>query len=290
MKITVNAAAKINLFLDITGRLGNDYHSLFTLMQSVGLYDTVTLELRPSGGITFSCSDKTLPTDRSNLAWKAAEAFFTATGAETPGLAIHIAKRIPQAAGLAGGSADAAAVLAGLNQLQGTNLSAARLSAIGLSVGSDVPFCLQGGTMLAQHTGAVLSPLPPLSPCHILLVRPEQQVSTRAAYQAYDEAGTIHRPDTLGFLDAAARGDFRGICRCAANVFEQVVEVERRVEIKAILRTHGAALAQMSGSGPSIFGLFEEEADARQCADALAALPVEVFLCEPVERGLEIFT
>jgi len=285
-KITVHAAAKINLFLDILGRLENGYHSLCMLMQSVSLYDRVTLEQTECGGLAFACDDDSLPCDAGNLAVKAARAFLDAAGIADASVCIRLEKQIPKAAGLAGGSADAAAVIAGLDRLYEANFSTARLCEIGLRVGSDVPFCLTGGTMLAQNTGEILSPLPPLAPCGILIVKPQQEVSTAAAYNAFDEAERIHRPNTLQMLDAAARRDFARICRYSANVFEQVVEVPQRVEIKRIMRSCNAVLAQMSGSGPSIFGLFENSQDAKKCAQQLEELELETFFCNPIEKSL----
>ena len=159
MKITVNAAAKLNLFLDILRRLDNGYHSLFMIMQSVSLYDTVEVSLSHSGKIVVSCSDPSLPSDERNIAYKAAELFFSRAGIEDHGVNIAITKRIPNAAGLAGGSADAAAVLYALNRLFDCRLSETELLKAGAAVGADVPFCLTGGTRLAQNTGEVLSVL-----------------------------------------------------------------------------------------------------------------------------------
>ena len=285
-KLEIHAAAKINLFLDILGRLDNGYHSLCMLMQSVSLYDRVTLEKTEGGGLAFVCDDASLPTDAGNLAVKGARAFLDAAGITDACVCIRLEKQIPKAAGLAGGSADAAAVIAGLDRLYETNFSTARLCEIGLRVGSDVPFCLTGGTMLAQNTGEILSPLPPLAPCSILIAKPAQDVSTAAAYSAFDAAEKIHRPNTLQMLDAAARGDFARICRYSANVFEQVVEVPQRVEIKRIMRGCGAVLAQMSGSGPSIFGLFKNPQNAKNCTTQLEALEVETFFCNLIEKSL----
>lgn len=283
MKITVNAPAKINLFLDIIGKLDNGYHSLFMVMQSVGLSDTVTVEESDQCGIFLSCSDSRLPSDQSNIAYKAAAAFFKKTCVE-PKVKIGIEKRIPFAAGLAGGSADAAAVIVGLNELYKTGLSQAELCKIGLSVGSDVPFCIVGGTCLSQNTGGVLSSLEPLKDCFIVLAKPEAGVSTAEAYAAADNA-YIYRPDSMRMLDACEKGDFEGICKHAGNVFEQVIEVADRVEFKRIMRSCGSSLCQMSGSGPTVFGLFENENDAQKCAQELKKICPNVFVTVPVNHG-----
>lgn len=282
MKITVDAPAKINLFLDIIGRLDNGYHSLFMVMQSIGLSDRVTLE-KTEGGIYLSCSDSRLPSDEKNIAYKAAAAFFKYTGIE-PGVKIAIEKRIPFAAGLAGGSADAAAVIVGLDKIYETNLSERELCKIGLTVGSDVPFCIVGGTCLSQNTGGVLSALEPLKDCFIVLAKPEAGVSTAEAYAAADNT-YLYRPDSMRMLDACEKGDFEGICKYAGNVFEQVIEVADRVEFKRIMRDNGCSLCQMSGSGPTVFALFEDETDAGNCAEELRKICPNVFVTTPVSHG-----
>lgn len=286
MKIIVDAPAKINLFLDIIGRLDNGYHSLFMVMQSVGLSDKIELERCEEAGIFLECSDKRLPSDEKNIAYKAAAAFFKQTGIE-PSIKIGVQKRIPFAAGLAGGSADAAGVIVGLNKIYGTDLSVHKLCKIGLSVGSDVPFCIVGGTCLSQNTGGVLSPLEPLKECFIVLAKPEAGVSTAEAYAAADNTH-LYRPDSMRMLDACEKGDFEGICKYAGNVFEQVIEVADRVEFKGIMRKHGCSLCQMSGSGPTVFALFENKADAENCADELKKICPNVFVTEPVSRGATV--
>ena len=283
MKITVDAPAKINLFLDIIGRLDNGYHSLFMVMQSVGLSDKVTLEKNDKNGIALSCSDSRLPSDESNIAYKAAKAFFSHTGIE-PCVRIEIEKRIPFAAGLAGGSADAAAVIVGLDEMFKTNLSEHELCKIGLKVGSDVPFCIVGGTCLSQNTGGVLSALEPLKDCYIVLAKPEAGVSTAEAYAAADNTH-LYRPDSMRMLDACEKGDFEGICKYAGNVFEQVIEVADRVEFKRIMRSNGCSLCQMSGSGPTVFALFDDEGSANNCANELKEICPNVFVTAPVSHG-----
>lgn len=285
MKITAFAPAKINLFLDIIGRLDNGYHSLFMVMQSVSLGDTVTVEECGEKGIFLTCSERRLPTDEKNIAYKAAKKFFEAAG-EEPSVKIHIEKKIPFAAGLAGGSADAAAVLVALNEMRDNRFSQTELCKIGLLIGSDVPFCICGGTSLSQNTGGVLSPLEPLEECYIVLAKPECSVSTAEAYAAADSAYLYH-PDSMRMLDACEKGDFKGICKYAGNVFEQVIEVADRVEYKRIMRKHGAALCQMSGSGPTVFAIFENRKNAEDCAEELRKICPEVFVTVPVSHGVK---
>ena len=284
-QMTVKAYAKINLFLDILARLDTGYHSLFMYMQSIDLFDRVTL--RKAEAMRCTCDNRKIPSDERNIAYKAAKAFFQATGIDGA-VQIHIEKHIPSAAGLAGGSADGAAVLQGLNRLYDVNLPHTALCRIGAKVGADIPFCIMGGSMLAQNIGDVLSPLPDLPDCWIVLVKPGCDVSTAAAYAQADACRTLAPLDRIRFLSAAAAADLDGICRYAGNVFEQVVEVPGRVKIKKIMREHNAALAQMSGSGPSVFGLFLQEADAVSCIEALKTLTDDVFLCRPTRRGTSL--
>lgn len=283
MKITVNAPAKINLFLDIIGKLDNGYHSLFMVMQSIGLYDTVTVEKSNESGIFLTCSEEKLPCDEKNIAYKAAAAFCKKFGIE-PNVKIHIEKRIPFAAGLAGGSADAAAVIVALDKLYETSLSEFELCKTGLLTGSDVPFCIKGGTCLSQNTGGILSPLEPLKDCFIVLAKPEAGVSTAEAYAAADST-YLYKPDSMRMLDACEKGDFEGICKYAGNVFEQVIEVAERVEFKKIMRKHGCSLCQMSGSGPTVFALFENKENAEDCAEELKKICPNVFVTTPVNHG-----
>ena len=259
--IRVTAPAKINLFLDILGRLENGFHSLFMVMQSVDLCDEITVD-KGNGGISLTCSDTRLPQDSRNIAYKAAAAFFEATDID-PNAVITIEKKIPFEAGLAGGSADAAAVIVGLDELYGTKLSKQAMCDIGLKVGSDVPFCIMGGTCIAQNRGEVLSRVKPFKDCFIVLAKPEKGVSTAAAFAAADNS-YIYHPDNIRMLDACSSGDFDGICKYAGNVFEQVIEVVERVDIKEVMRNSGAVLYQMSGSGPTVFGLFEDRGTARE--------------------------
>lgn len=286
MKVVYDAAAKINLMLDILARLENGYHSLFMLMQSVDLYDTVTVETDCSGAINITSDEEGIPCDKRNIAYKAAEAFFGFTGKENKGLTIHIEKRIPFAAGMAGGSADGAAVIAALNDIFETDLCEQELCKIGLKVGADVPFCLTGGTRLAQNVGEILSPLPPLDECYIVLAKPERGVSTKEAFAAFDTATNVRHLDTCGMLYAASQGDLYEICKRTKNVFEQLIEVPERVPVKSTLNRHGALAACMSGSGPTVYGIFDDESKAQSAASALKSLVKNIYITKPVKSGL----
>ncbi|MBQ9913787.1 MAG: 4-(cytidine 5'-diphospho)-2-C-methyl-D-erythritol kinase [Clostridia bacterium] len=288
MKVTVKAYAKINLMLDILSTLPNGYHDLFMIMQSVGIYDRVTVDKTDSKNIEITCTKEGVPTDEKNIVHKAAMKFFADTGTENTGIAIHIEKNIPQAAGLAGGSADGAATLVALNELFGTGLSQKEMAQIGGKIGADVPFCIMGGTMAAQYTGTVLSFLPDLEINNIVIVKPKQDVSTGEAYAAFDSAERVRHLDTRGMLMAAATGDEKGVFDRVDNVFEQFIDVPDRVVIKSIMRKHGCECCCMSGSGPSVFGIFEKREDAERCLAELKKSYEEAYLCSSVSKGCEV--
>lgn len=284
----IKAYAKVNLMLDILGTLPNGYHNLWMIMQSVSLYDTVTVTKTDSGKITITCNKEGIPTDKKNIAYKSARAFFEETQIENCGICIDIEKTIPSEAGLAGGSADGAAVIKALNELFGANLTERELCRIGKKVGADIPFCIVGGTCLAQNIGDVVSPLEDIPECFFVLAKPQMGVSTKEAYESFDNASYIRKPKREKMLIAAANGDFDEMCRLSANVFEQVIEVPERVEIKKIMRKHNAKLSLMSGSGPTVYGIFENKEDAESCAEKLKAITKDVFIATPVSRSLEI--
>ncbi len=285
MKVTYKAAAKINLMLDIIATLPNGYHSLFMVMQSVNLFDRITAQKTADGGIALSSNEPAIPCDETNIAHKAAVAFYNYTGIDDRNVKIHIEKKIPFAAGLAGGSADGAGVIAALNDIYATNLTERELCSIGVKVGADVPFCLTGGTRLAQNIGEVLSPLPDLKDCYIVLAKPDIGVATGSAYAEFDKYGVRHL-DTGAMLFAAANGDFDGMCAKVGNVFEQLIEVPQRVPIKAVMYENGAVSACMSGSGPTVFGVFTDKEKAEKTVEQLKEKYSQVYLCQPVKAGV----
>lgn len=286
----VKAAAKINLMLDVLGTLPDGYHSLFMIMQSVDCCDTVEVNLAKTkdAGICIRTADERVPKDERNIAFKAAQAFFEATETVNPGIEIAIEKKIPMAAGLAGGSADAAGVLYCLNTIFKTDLPLLELARIGERVGADVPFSLIGGTALCMDKGGVIAPLRPLQNCSVLLCKPDMGVSTVSAYKLIDSAPRIRHTDKNAMLYAMHNGDYKLLCEKADNVFEQVVEVPKRPYIKGIMREYGADLTLMSGSGPTVYGLFSEARSAEACANMLRRDFREVYVCAPVEHGFEV--
>ena len=288
MQVTVKAYAKINLMLDILSTLPNGYHDLFMVMQSVDIFDTVTVKKTDSKSIKITCDVPSIPTGENNIAHKAATAFFDYTKKENCGIEIDIIKKIPHAAGLAGGSADAAGVITALNALFETNLSEKELIEIGSVVGSDVPFCVLGGTILAQYTGTVLSHLPDLSEEFVIIVKPEQSVSTGAAYSAFDSAERVRHLDTHEMLSAVCSKDRDSYLKHIGNVFEQFIDVPDRVVIKGIMRENNAITSCMSGSGPSVFGIFNNAFDAQNCIAEMKERFDNAYLCSFVNKGCEI--
>ena len=286
----VKAAAKINLMLDILGTLPDGYHSLFMIMQSVDCCDTVEVNRAETGTgkIVIRTADERVPKDERNIAYKAAQAFFEETGVKNPGIEIAIEKKIPMAAGLAGGSADAAGVLYCLNSIFETDLPLLELARVGERVGADVPFSLIGGTALCMDKGGVIAPLRPLQNCTVLLCKPDMGVSTVSAYKMIDSAPRIRHTDKNAMLYAMHHGDYKLMCEKADNVFEQIVEVPKRPHIKGIMRGYGADLTLMSGSGPTVYGLFSDEDSAKACANMLRRDFREVFVCKPVEHGVTV--
>lgn len=280
----ISANAKINLTLDILRRREDGYHELQMVMQAVSLADQLTVVPARGPEGTASADLHFLPTGGKNLAQMAAAAFRAATGLGGQ-VDVTIQKRVPVCAGLAGGSADAAAVLRAMDELTGAGLSPVELAKIGEGVGSDVPFCVLGGTALAEGRGERLTPLPPLPPCHITICKPPFSISTPQLFSRVNVRKIVRRPDTAGTVAALEAGDLAGVARRMYNVFEDVLEPRRMAEIREIesaLIDCGALGASMSGSGPSVFGLFQDQWRAQDACERLKKSYRDVFLCQPV--------
>ena len=279
-----DAPAKINLTLDMTGRRADGYHLLRTVMQTVDLCDTVTL-MPGEDGIRLTLSDETLPADERNTAWKAAALFYEAAEL-TPAVDILIEKRIPQQAGMAGGSADAAAVLRGLNELYDYPLTESVLLMLAEKIGADVPFCVVGGTQLAEGIGEVLTPLSDLPPMGIAVIKPPVGVSTAAAYAAVDSQNLpLHPEKEQGLLSALEAGDAAGVAANLFNVFDDALALPEVAEVKSAVAAFAPLGCQMTGSGSAVFALFSTEEAATACADALATEHPkwETFVCRPTK-------
>ena len=283
-EIEVKAWAKLNLSLDVLGKRENGYHEMKTVMQTASLCDDVRIALTGGGAIEVQSNYSFLPKDGGNIAAKAAEAFFRAAGLSGAGARITLRKRIPVGAGLAGGSADAAAVLRGLNALCGAGMDAAELEALGETLGSDVPFCIRGGTRLAVGRGERLLPAPELPACGIVICKPRFSIRTPELFGRIDSRRSRVHPDTEGLLAAMAAGDVRGTAQRMYNVFEDVLP--RRCSeigvIKSALLDLGALGAVMSGTGSAVFGLFPTPEDAGRAAAAMREHYRESFAAQPV--------
>ncbi len=287
--IGIEVYAKINLGLAVVGRRDDGYHDIDTLFQTVSLADTVALESKAGGaGISLRVEGAQVPEGPSNLAWKAAAAVIERTG--SPGVAIALKKRIPVAAGLAGGSADAAAVLVGMNELYGLGLGLSDLREIGLAIGSDVPFVVRGGTARGRGRGERIEQLPPLRGAWFVLVTPEMAVSAASAYGQ----ARIGLTESAEFIrlncSAIQNGDFRALARGLGNDLEAGVvssypEVGR---VKARLIELGVVAAVMSGSGPTVLGVTTRKEDASGIASRLEGRGWQVHVAEPIETGCTI--
>ena len=284
--LTLSANAKINLTLDILGTREDGYHEVAMIMQEISLHDTLSVGKINQGislTIVIEGQQGNLPADESNLCWKAAALVQKEYNLQE-GVEIHLTKRIPMAAGLAGGSADAAAVLKGMNHLFRLGMTEARLCELGARLGSDIPFCIMGGTMLATGRGEVLTRLPSFPRLSVVLAKPPVGVSTAWAYKTYDAGYDGPHPDNEAMLEAIHGGDAHKAASLLCNVLEGVTETEHPViaDYKRLMMEHGAMASMMSGSGPTVFGLVREKQQAWHLADTLKKYDGEagVFVAE----------
>lgn len=288
--IRLKARAKINLGLDVVRRREDGYHEVKMVMQMLRLYDQIDIEKTQESGILVRSNLSFLPTDERNIAYKAAKVMIDQFGLEQ-GVIIRIEKHIPVAAGMAGGSTDCAAVLYGMNKLFGLRLNQKKLRELGVKLGADVPYCLMRQTALSEGIGEILTPISPLQDCPILIAKPSVSVSTRHVYEhlKLDEQ-TMH-PDIDGIVTALADGDLYGVTDRMANVLETVTVPEHPVidEIKKQMMASGAVNALMSGSGPTVFGIFDDEEKAKKaCEDMKASgLARQIYLTRPFNQKIK---
>ena len=273
--VTLKALAKINLGLDVLGRRENGYHDVRMVMQTIYLYDNVTVEKTEEAGIHLECNLFYLPVDKTNIAYKAAKLLMDEFDIKE-GVRIVLDKHIPVAAGLAGGSANAAAVLVGMNRLFSLGLSQQQLMERGVSLGADVPYCVMRGTVLAEGIGEILTPLPPLPKCYVLIAKPGISVSTKTVYEKLDSQEIVKHPDIDGILEALDKQDIYKVASSMGNVLETVTIGDYPIieEIKDVMKEEGALNAMMSGSGPTVFGIFDDKSKARQAQDRIRKLQI----------------
>ena len=276
--------AKLNLTLDVTASRRDGYHDLTMVMISVDLHDDVGVTLRRDGQVTCQSNFRWIPNDDRNLAVRAVKAFREAVGDPELGADIQMTKRVPVGAGMAGGSTDAAAVLRALNSATGAGLPLEKLREIGLSIGSDVPYCVAGGAMLARGRGELLTPLTELPPWPIVICKPAFSVSTGELFSRVDARRTRTRPDTDGMCRAMAERDLTGVSCRMFNVFEDVLPRNCRevLSVRSQLLDLGASGTVMTGTGSAVFGLFAEDPTAEAAQKALSKTYRECFLTHPI--------
>ncbi len=280
--LTRKAYAKINLGLDVVRRLENGYHEVRMIMQTVGIYDVLTFKAAQSG-IRITTDSAELPVGEDNLIYRAARLLME-EGNVSMGVDIHLEKHIPIAAGMAGGSSDAAATLLGLNELFALGVPKERLRQLGVRIGADVPYCIMGGTALAEGIGELLTPLPPAPQCVLLIAKPDIQVSTKYVYEHLDAGNTWQHPDIDGMRRAIENGDLSGVVARLGNVLETVtIEAYPVIDrIKREMVSGGARGSLMSGSGPTVFGIYDSREQAQAVRDNLErqGLARELFVTE----------
>ena len=269
-KISLPAPAKINLSLDILAKRPDGYHDMQMIMQSVSLADRITLEKNDEGRIILDSDLKYLPKNGKDLAERAADLFFEECGFHA-GVTVTLRKSIPVSAGLAGGSTDAASVLRGLNLLFETGLTRSELCAMGKKLGADIPFCIVGGTALVEGIGEQVTPLPPMPNCSIVLCKPRFGVSTAYVFSKINCSKLREHPDTKGIISAITEQNLTYLSHRLFNVMESVTAAEHTEigDIKTIMLDYGALGCAMSGSGPTVFGIFDNSHNAHTAANML---------------------
>lgn len=269
-KMELKALGKINLGLDVLGRRENGYHDVRMVMQTLYLYDQITIEKTEKPGIELSTNLFYLPVNENNLAYRAADLLMQEFGVEE-GVKITLEKHIPVAAGMAGGSSNAAAVLYGINRMFSLGLSQEELMDRGVKLGADVPYCIMRGTVLAEGIGEILTPLPAMPRCTVLVAKPPISVSTKLVYEKLDAHEIEEHPDIDGVLEGLERQDLKKIASSMGNVLERVTVEEYPVieEIKEMMKENGALNAMMSGSGPTVFGLYSDKRLAKEAAQKI---------------------
>lgn len=283
----LRACSKINLCLDVIGKRPDGYHLLESIMQSLKLSDIVWVKKTRSSKISVTCDKIDIPQE-NNIAYKAAKRFFEYSNLPSAGVGIKIKKRIPSEAGMGGGSADAAAVIVALNKLFKTNYSEATLCEIGEKVGADVPFCISGGTKLVRGIGEILTKIAECPKWHFVIVKGNQGVSTKEAYEDLDNADRLKFPSLRieKVIDILYRDDIDALKGMLINVFEQTTRLTEIEKITQTLRENGAVEAAMTGSGSACFGVFKHKRDAKKCVKALKGSYNFVCYTTPSTRGV----
>ena len=284
----LRAYAKINLGLDVLRRREDGYHDVKMIMQTIQMYDMLEMEKSEKPGIHLTTNLSYIPVNENNLVYKAAKLLMDQYGIEE-GITINLNKFIPVAAGMAGGSSDAAATLVGVNIMFQLGLTRQQLMELGVKIGADVPYCVMRGTALAEGIGEKLTVLPPMPPCYVLIGKPGISVSTKFVYTNLNLGPDTHHPDIDGMIQALEKRDLYGITDRMENVLEKVTIPEYPVieTIKNHMKAHGAVNAMMSGSGPTVFGIFDDKEKAEYACEKLkeSMLAKQIFLTTVFNNG-----
>ncbi len=276
----INAYGKINLTLDVVGRREDGYHLLDTVMQTISVWDELEIQHSRQPGVHLQCNRESLPTDSKNTAFRAAKFFLEDRGLQNEGVYIFLKKHIPSRSGMGGGSADAAAVLRGLNEMYETKLSAEKLMELGAKVGADVPFCVIGGAARCTGTGAQVEPIAPMPECWLVVCKPPTGMSTPRAYALLDQYPLSSIQATPRMLEAMAVGSLKRIGRSLANRFDETLRMVPVRALKRAMTDAGALGAMMTGSGSSVYGIFETEQRAREAMEQMVGMG-KIFLAKP---------
>ncbi len=278
----VKAFGKINLTLDVLGRRRDGYHLLDTVMQTVSIWDELEIQTGGERGVRLECNRESLPLDSKNTVYRAAKFFLEDQGLVNEGLTIYIHKFIPSRSGMGGGSADAAAVLRGLNEMYGAGLSDGKLMELGAKVGSDVPFCVIGGAARCTGTGTEVSPAPMMPECWLVVCKPPAGMSTPRAYALLDQYPLSSTQATPRMMDALEAGNLRRVAKGLANRFDETIRMAQVRGVKRAMLGIGALGAMMTGSGSGVYGIFETEQQAKAAMKGLEGLG-KVFLVRPCQ-------
>lgn len=279
--LVLNAPAKINLFLQTTGKRDDGYHLIESIMQTVDLCDEISMELTNGEKVELSCNDSSIPVDEKNIVIKIANKLMEYKGIKR-GVKIHIEKNIPSCAGMGGGSADGATALVGLNKLLSLNLSKEELNSIAVSVGADIPFLVDGGTAITKGIGEKITKIKDLENCYFVIVKPDISIDTKTAYKEIDEKGEMKKADINSIITAINKNSINEIGKFLYNEFELVAPSEIKV-IKEELRKNGALNSLMTGSGSAVFGIFDDYYTAILAKENLEEKYDKVFLTKPIK-------
>ena len=287
-KIILKTAGKLNLSLGITGTRDDGYHLMDMVMQSVSVYDTVSIEKNNDGAIKIKCDKPHIPTDHRNIVYKSAQAFFEFCSIENQGITITIEKNVPDQAGMAGGSGNGAGVLVGLNEMYGTNLSATELMRIGEKIGADIPFCIVGGTAHVTGIGEIVINITPLKESLFVIVKGEEGVSTKLAFEEFDNGECSETFSNMGLIDAIEKNEIEKIYINMRNVLEPKNKTSEIYTVKRDILNEGGKYPLMTGSGAAVFSLMQNKEKATEICIKLKEKYDTVFLAESVQKGVEI--